>query len=70
LRTQFLFEANNLFNTVNITSLNTKLNVVGSPTAGSYANVGSISSTPATYLTPSSSVLEGRLVQFGLSIHW
>lgn len=70
LRTQFLFEANNLFNTVNITSLNTTLNVVGSPTSGSYTNVGSVSSTPTTYLTPSSSVLEGRLIQFGLSIHW
>ena len=71
VRTQFLFEANNLFNTVNITSLNTTLTVVPPPPPGNpYVNVGTVIGTPTNYLTPSGSVLEGRLVQFGLSIHW
>jgi len=56
---QFVFEANNLFNHPNVTSINTTATVNSS---------GVITKAP-TFL-PSSTVLEGRIVQFGLGVKW
>ena len=56
---QFVFEANNLFNHPNVTSINTTATVNSS---------GVITKAP-TFL-PSSTVLEGRIVQFGLGVRW
>lgn len=59
LRGQFLVEANNLFNHSNITSLNTSVTVDSSG--------GAI--LPAAFPAVST-VLEGRIVQFGLALRW
>jgi hypothetical protein len=56
---QLLVEANNLFNTKNVTSINTKATV---------NSTGIITSQPS--LAPTSTVLEGRLVQLGIKVTW
>ena len=56
---KFIFEANNIFNTRNITSINT--------TAVTNA-LGAITSAPT--FAPVSSVLEGRLLQIGIRADW
>ncbi len=56
---QLLVEANNLFNTKNVTTLNTKATVNSS---------GIITAPPS--LAPTSTVLEGRLVQLGIKVTW
>ncbi len=58
---QFFLEANNLFNHQNITSIFTTLNV---------NSAGNVISQPANFLTARSTVLENRLVQFGLAARW
>lgn len=62
---QFIVEANNLFNHPNVTSINSTATVNTDATKGL---VGSITK-PAT-LVPTSTVLEGRIVQFGLGLRW
>jgi hypothetical protein len=56
---QFLVEANNLFNHPNVTSINTTATV----------NAAGAITTPPTF-RPTSTVLEGRIVQFGLGVRW
>jgi hypothetical protein len=59
LRAKFVAEANNLFNHENITSLNAVATVDAN---------GAIATPPL--LTPSSTVLEKRIVQFGVKVDW
>lgn len=56
---QFFFEANNIFNHPNITSLNTTATV---------STAGVISAAPT--LVPTSTLLEGRIVQLGVKVKW
>jgi hypothetical protein len=56
---KFLAEANNVFNTRNVTTLNTKANVNAQ---------GLITAPPS--LAPVSTVLEGRLIQLGIRVDW
>jgi len=56
---QLLVEANNLFNTKNVTTINTKATV---------NSLGVITAPPS--LAPTSTVLEGRLVQLGIRVTW
>ena len=56
---KFIAEANNVFNTRNVTSLKTTATV----------NAQGFITTPAT-LAPSSTVLEGRLIQLGIRADW
>jgi hypothetical protein len=62
---QFIFEANNVFNHPNVTSINSTATVNTNPALG---QVGTIT-TPASLL-PSGTVLEGRIIQFGLGVRW
>ena len=62
---QFIVEANNLFNHPNVTSINATATVNNDPTKGL---VGSITKPPT--LVPTSTVLEGRIVQFGVGLRW
>jgi hypothetical protein len=54
-KAKFLAEANNLFNTRNVTTINTKATV---------NSLGFITTAPS--LAPTSTVLEGRLIQLGI----
>ncbi len=56
---KFLAEANNVFNTRNVTTINTKANV---------NSLGLITAAPS--LAPVSTVLEGRLIQLGIRVDW
>jgi hypothetical protein len=56
---QILVEANNLFNTKNVTTINTKATVNA---------LGLITAQPS--LAPTSTVLEGRLIQIGIRASW
>ncbi|MEI9973234.1 MAG: hypothetical protein WDO73_15020 [Ignavibacteriota bacterium] len=56
---QLLVEANNFFNTKNVTTINTKATVNA---------LGLITAQPS--LAPTSTVLEGRLVQLGIRVNW
>ncbi|MBZ5569807.1 MAG: TonB-dependent receptor [Acidobacteriia bacterium] len=56
---QFLVEANNLFNHPNVTSISTTAAV----------NASGVITTPPTF-RPTGTVLEGRIVQFGLGLRW
>lgn len=58
-RTRFLAEANNVFNTRNVTTINT--------TAVTNA-AGVITTAPS--FGPSSTILEGRLIQLGIKAEW
>ena len=62
VRPQFILEANNLFNHPNVTTLNTTalVDATGAMTA----------TQNATFLKPTGTVLEGRIVQFGIGIRW
>jgi len=62
---QFIFEANNIFNHPNITSINTTATV---NTNAALGQVGAITTPPT--LLPSGTVLEGRIVQFGVGVRW
>jgi hypothetical protein len=59
VRAQFLLEANNLFNHPNITLLKTAVPVDSNGAA-----------ILPTSFAPQSTVLEGRIVQFGLALRW
>jgi hypothetical protein len=56
---QFFIEANNVFNHPNITSINTTASV---------STVGVITTAPT--LAPTSTLLEGRIVQLGVKVNW
>ena len=56
---KFLAEANNAFNTKNVTTINTKATV---------NSLGIITANPS--LAPTSTVLEGRLIQLGIRADW
>jgi len=76
-RAQFLTEATNIFNRKNITALNA---VVGADTSGCPNTVnnftldpthcGQLISVPATFSKPSTTVLQGRILNFGLGVRW
>lgn len=59
VKPQFVFEANNLFNHPNVTSLNTTATVDA---------LGNITKAPT--LVPTSTVLEGRIVQVGVGVRF
>jgi hypothetical protein len=59
-RTKFLAEANNVFNTRNVTSINTT----------AVTNSAGIITTPPTFGPVSSGTLEGRLIQLGIRADW
>jgi hypothetical protein len=79
-RAQFLTEATNIFNHPNVTTLKT----AGVPvdTAGCPKNANGFtldpthcgqliaSGFPSTFATPSSTVLQGRILNFGLGVRW
>jgi outer membrane receptor protein involved in Fe transport len=56
---KFLAEVNNVFNTKNVTTINTKATV---------NSLGVITAQPS--LAPTSTVLEGRLIQLGIRLDW
>jgi hypothetical protein len=58
-KTKFLAEANNVFNTRNVTTINTKATVNAQ---------GIVTAQPS--LAPTSTVLEGRLIQLGIRADW
>ena len=58
---QFWLESNNLFNHKNVTTLFSTLNTDAA---------GNVTTTPANFLDPRSTVLESRIVQFGLQLRW
>ena len=60
IKPKFIVEVNNLFNRENITALNTAVAV----DANGLAQPGS------SFLQPSSTVLEKRIVQFGIRVDW
>ena len=73
LRTQFITEATNLFNHPNVTSLNTtipaaSLNLTG--TAATNPSYGTILGPLPTSFPYSSTVLQGRILDFGLGVRW
>jgi len=57
---QFIVEVNNLANRENITALNTAVAV----------DSNGLATPGASYLQPSSTVLEKRIVQFGIRVDW
>jgi Carboxypeptidase regulatory-like domain/TonB dependent receptor-like, beta-barrel len=59
LRTKFLAESNNVFNTRNVTTIN--VNAV--------TNAAGVITAPPT-LAPTSTLLEGRLIQLGIKADW
>ena len=61
--TQFIAESNNLFNHPNITSVRTSGFAVNSAT-------GILLAPFPTTFAPTSTVLEARIVQFGLAVRW
>jgi hypothetical protein len=73
IRAQFITEATNLFNHPNVTSLNTtipasQLNLTGN--ALTNPNYGSLLGPLPTSFPFSSSVLQSRILDFGLSVRW
>ena len=73
LRAQFITEATNLFNHPNVTSLNTtipaaNLNLTG--TAATNPSYGTILGPLPTSFPYSLTVLEGRILDFGLGVRW
>jgi hypothetical protein len=65
VKPQFVFEANNLFNHPNVTTLNTNATVNAVKTDPNY---GAITTAPT--LAPTSTVLEGRIVQVGVGVRF
>lgn len=65
---QLLIEANNLLNRSNVTSINTVATVATTQPTPASPPVGTILTPPT--LAPTSSVLEARILQFGLKIEF
>ena len=73
LRAQFITEATNLFNHPNVTSLNTtipaaQLNLTGTPATN--PSYGTLLGPLPTSFPFSSTVLQGRILDFGLGVRW
>jgi hypothetical protein len=71
IRVQFLTETTNIFNHPNITSLNevASIDKSGSPTTN--ANYGAmLAAQPSTFGRPTATVLQGRILDFGLGVRW
>jgi len=73
LRAQFITEATNLFNHPNVTSLNTtipaaNLNLAGTPATN--PSFGTILGPLPTSFPYSATVLQGRILDFGLGVRW
>jgi hypothetical protein len=74
---QFLMEVNNIFNHPNVTALNTAVTIAGLDSAGlptaktglPVDSAGNVIPLPTTF-APSSTVLEGRIVQVGLAVRF
>jgi hypothetical protein len=60
IKPKFIAEVNNMFNRENITSLNTAVAV----------DANGLAQPGASYLQPLSTVLEKRIVQFGIRVDW
>jgi hypothetical protein len=60
IKPKFIAEVNNMFNRENITSLNTAVAV----------DANGLATPGASYLQPLSTVLEKRIVQFGIRVDW
>jgi hypothetical protein len=60
IKPKFIAEVNNLFNRENITALNTAVAV----------DANGLAQPSASFLQPSSTVLEKRIVQFGIRVDW
>jgi hypothetical protein len=77
-RAQFLTEATNVFNHPNVTSLKTGgvlVDTTGCPkTANGFTldptHCGQVTGFPAGFGTPSATVLQGRILNFGLGVRW
>jgi hypothetical protein len=72
-RAQFLTEATNIFNHPNITSLNevASVDTTGSPTTNpNYGGMLPLSQQPSAFGKPTSTVLQGRILDFGLGVRW
>ena len=73
LRAQFITEATNLFNHPNVTSLNTtipaaNLNLAGTPATN--PSFGTILGPLPTSFPYSATVLQGRILDFGVGVRW
>ena len=73
IRAQFITEATNIFNHPNVTTLNTtipksQLNLTG--TAATNPNYGTIIGAVPTSFPLTSTVLQGRILDFGLGVRW
>jgi hypothetical protein len=77
-RAQFLTEATNIFNHPNVTSLNTagvRVDTVGCPKMANNftldpTHCGQVTSFPPGFGGPSATVLQGRILDFGLGVRW
>src|SRR5438477_584317 len=77
-RAQFLTEATNVFNHPNVTSLKTSgvlVDATGCPNTGNGftldpTHCGQVTSFPPLFGTPSATVLQGRILNFGLGVRW
>jgi hypothetical protein len=77
-RAQFLTEATNVFNHPNVTSLKTGgvlVDTTGCPKTGNGftldpTHCGQVTGFPANFGTPSATVLQGRILNFGLGVRW
>jgi hypothetical protein len=78
-RTQFLTEATNIFNHPNVTTLKTAgvpVDIAGCPNANRFTldptHCGQLTASgfPSSFATPSSTVLQGRILNFGLGVRW
>jgi hypothetical protein len=68
---QFFIEANNLFNHPNVTALNTAVTIGGPGAGGLPTPTTGVPTAPLPSSFPASStVLEGRIVQLGLAVHF
>jgi hypothetical protein len=73
LRAQFIMEGTNLFNHPNVTSLNTtipaaRLNLTGTPATN--PSYGTLLGPLPTSFPLSATVLQGRILDFGLGVRW
>jgi hypothetical protein len=77
IRAQFLTEATNIFNHPNVTSLNTagvRVDATGCPQSPAFTldptHCGQVTGFPQGFGTPSATVLQGRILDFGLGVRW
>jgi hypothetical protein len=77
IRAQFLTEATNIFNHPNVTSLNTagvRVDATGCPQSPAFTldptHCGQVTGFPQGFGTPTATVLQGRILDFGLGVRW